>query len=70
MVQMVEDLRKVLPNFKKGIIPLLLACLQTKNDGKILSLLRGIFSYPYFISFPQLEIICLYSLVTYWNIKN
>lgn len=33
-------------------------------------MLRGIFSYPYFISFPHLEIICSYSLVTYWNIKN
>lgn len=47
MVQTPQNLRKCLPNFKRDTIPLILAFLQAKNNGKILGLLRGIFFYLY-----------------------
>lgn len=45
--------------------------LQTKINRKIFSLYAVFFPIYicYFISCPHLEIICLYSLVIYWNIN-
>lgn len=51
MVQTPENLKKCLSNFKKDIIPLLLAYLQTKNNGEILFVKRNVFLFAILFHF-------------------
>lgn len=68
---MPDSLRKFLPNVKKDINPLLLACLQTnKKNGRNPVCYQVFFLSIFVISLPHLEIICSHSLLIYWNIQN